>query len=154
RVDVSEGGAIFTGKGTVGDFGFNNTVFLTDSGSVWNSQTALNIGDGGGGNLLVASNGATVLSSNATIGAGTSAGNDNLALITGAGTVWSNQSFFHLGDFGTGNRLVMNNGAAMAVGSNVVIGLNAGANSNSVTVTDPGTRWLVTSNVYVGTNGA
>ncbi len=154
RVEVSDGGVISTGKGTVGEFGNNNTVFLRDFGSVWNSQGDLIIGDGGGGNLLVASNGATVLSSNATIGASTSLGNNNLALITGAGTIWSNRHAFTLGDFGGGNQLVVSNGAAVFIGGNGLLGINSGANSNAVVASGAGTSLVVASNLYVGSNGA
>src|SRR5207245_604273 len=53
-----------------------------------------------------------------------------------------------------GNQLIVSNGATVFAGGNGVIGLNSGANLNSAVVTDVATRWLVATNLYVGTNGA
>src|SRR5207249_2639158 len=141
RVDVSSGGWLACNDGVVGS-GFNansNTVALTGGGSGWNNLAGLTVGDGGSGNVLIAGNGAAVLSSNATIGASTSLGNNNLALITDPGTVWSNRSDLKLGNFSSGNRLVVSNGATVFAGGSSVLGVNSGANSNSATVTDSGT---------------
>src|SRR5262249_32634891 len=77
-----------------------------------------------------------------------------LAVVTGLGSSWSSSSDLRIGDAGPGNQLVISNGAVATVGGDVVLGANDGANSNSATVTGPGTSWLMASNLYVGSNGA
>jgi T5SS/PEP-CTERM-associated repeat protein len=154
RVDVSDGGGILTGTGTIGNFGFGNTVFLKDAGSVWNSRGDLNVGNGGSANVLIASNGATVLSSNAFIGLLNASAINNLAVVTGAGSLWSNQFDLHLGKDSAGNRLEVTGGGTALTGGHGAIGLNLGANSNMVMASGPGSRWLVASNLLVGDQSA
>jgi T5SS/PEP-CTERM-associated repeat protein len=135
----------------------SNTVALSGSGSGWNNRGDLQIGYFGDGCTFMASNGATVLSSNAFIGAFTSLGNNNFALLTGAGTLWSNQNNFTIGDYGVGNRLVVSDGGTVFTGGNGVLGVNSGANTNSLVITGSGTRWLgggVVSSLLVGSNGS
>src|SRR6185369_3008822 len=52
------------------------------------------------------------------------------------------------------NQLVVSNGAAVLTAGAGFVGFEADAQLNSATVTDPGTRWLLSSNLYVGNDGA
>src|SRR5262249_34083819 len=95
------------------------------------------------------------VTSNSFIGLGTSQANSNSVLLTGAGTLWSNQNNFTLGNSSSANRLVVSNGATVFTGRNGLLGVNTGANSNTVMVTDPNSHWSgggLSSFLYVGSN--
>jgi T5SS/PEP-CTERM-associated repeat protein len=157
RVDVSAGGRILTRKATVGYLGFNNTVFVKDSGSAWNDQGDLIIGDIGSGNMVIASNGATVVSSNAILGAvsapGFGPGDSNVAVITGIGTLWSNRFECYVGAQGSGNQLIVSNSAAL-VSSNLSLGLELSSSGNLLEVTGPNAALNNQGGVFVGASGA
>src|SRR5207237_5827843 len=121
-------------------------------GSIWSNATSLFLGDGDQGNRLLVSNGGVVQSSFGFIGLSFASSN-NLALLTGAGSLWTNSQTMNVGFSGSRNQLIASNGATLSVGGAGVLGNNTGANSNSATVIGPGTRWLLGSDFYVGSNG-
>ena len=129
---------------------------MTGAGSLWSSANVFYIGDDGSGNRLLVSEGGAVRSAYSRIGGALLSGSgNNLALITGRGSVWSNALDLEIGrSLGINNRLVVSNGASAFVGGNALLGVNSGSNSNSVLVTDLGTRWLVANTLNVGSNGA
>src|ERR1051325_5850884 len=59
-----------------------------------------------------------------------------------------------VGTNGSFTLLILTNGALLTNGGNGYIGRNAGANSNTVRLTGANTRWLVTSNLIIGSNGS
>ncbi len=150
RADVTSGGWLACNDGSLGS---SNSMVVLSGPSGWNNLGTLRVGDFANGSTLIASNGATLLSSNTFIGASTSLGNNNLALFTGTGTLCSNRNDFTIGNVNFGNRLVVRNGATVFDGGNVVAGLQSAATLNSILATDPGTRLLVASNLFVGSNG-
>jgi T5SS/PEP-CTERM-associated repeat protein len=153
RVEVNSGGRVVSSNSYVGNLGGSNFALVTGTGSVWSNRADLYVGLSSSANQLVASNGATVLSSNATIGLNAGAIN-NLAVVTGAGSVWNNRADFDVGGNSAGNRLDVAGGGTALTGGHGTIGLTLGANSNTVFVADAGSRWLVTSNLFVGNEGA
>ena len=65
--------------------------------------------------------------------------------ITGTVTIGTNAPF---------TQLILTNGAFLTNSGHGVIGRNAGANSNTVRLTSLNTRWLMSSDLIVGSNGA
>jgi T5SS/PEP-CTERM-associated repeat protein len=156
RLVISNGGLVRNSVGYVGSDAnaSNNLAIVTDPGSVWTNSAALNVGfSGASGGQLRISNGGRVVNSDGFIGFNATS-RTNTVLVTGSGSTWSNQAGLFVGNSGSGNVLIASNGAVVTVGGNGVLGLNSGAISNAATVTGPGTSWLITSDFYVGSNGA
>src|SRR4029079_16021752 len=104
----------------------------------------------GAGNQLLVSNGGAVRNGHGIVGVNAQASN-TLALITGAGSVWSNALDLEVGFFSTNShQMIVSNGATVFAAGNGLIGSVTNANGNSLTVTDPGTSWLIGTNLYIG----
>src|SRR5262249_39895063 len=132
-------GGVVSGGG-YGYIGYNllvasNSVTVSGTGSLWSNRLDLTVGNLGTGNRLEVNNGGRVLNSNGIVG---NAGG-NLALVTDASSTWSNGANLIVGNGGSASQLVVSNGASVFTGGHGALGFNSGANSNSVTVTDPGT---------------
>src|SRR5438477_17934 len=144
---------------TDGTIGLNitarsNEVRLASPSARWQvGGTFLNVGSNGAFNRLVVSNGGMVRSGHGYVGVNPRASN-NLALVTGAGSVWTNALDLEVGSSEGNNQMIVSSGATVFAASNGLIGSFTNANGNSVTVTDPGTGWLIGNNLYVGSNGA
>ncbi len=152
---ISNGGAVFgLDNRYIGyDLGAaSNSVIVTDAGSRWLGNDSLYLGVDGVFNTLLVRNGGQVTSGLGTIG-GTSVGNNNRAVVTDAGSSWTNGQDLYVGELGSANLLVVSNGAVISGAGHGFIGFNASARSNSVVLTDSGSRWLLSSNLYVGSNG-
>src|SRR5262249_53068906 len=63
-------------------------------------------------------------------------------------------SSLFIGRSGSRNQLVVANGASVSSGEDGYLGYNPNANQNAAIVTDPGTRLLLASNLYVGNYSA
>jgi len=151
RMTISNGTA-YALNVFVGGQGGGTGVVTVAAGTL--ASTRLFIGSSSSQNQLIASNGATVLTGGSSfIGLDTGA-NSNSATVRGPGTHWLLSSNLYVGSGGASNRLVVGNGAAVLAAGHGFLGENLGANANSATVTDPGTRWVLNSNLYVGSNGA
>ncbi len=153
---VSNGATVFTVANKyigLNDGALANTALVTDPGSAWLGDDSLYVGLSGSLNRLIVRNGGRVTSGLAILG-GSFGADGNLALVTDAGSVWSNRFDLNVGELGSANQLVVGNGGAILSGSDGFIGRDSGANSNAVLLTDAGTRWLLSSNLYVGSNGA
>jgi len=153
QLTVSNGGYVGNTYAVVGiGVGANsNLATVTGGGSVWSNASILNVGSEGIGNRLIVSDGGAVYDSTGTIGL---LAGDNTALITDAGSRWTHSLDLFVGNASSRNLLIVSNGATVSVGSTGQIGYNSGANSNSAVVTGMGTRWLLSSNLYIGSNGA
>jgi T5SS/PEP-CTERM-associated repeat protein len=66
-------------------------------------------------------------------------------LLVGSLFVGSNSAF---------NQLVITNGATFSTLGNGEVGVTAAANSNSVLVSSPGSRWILQTDLHLGTTGA
>src|SRR5439155_12553179 len=78
---------------------------------------------------------------------------NNLALVTGSASVWSNALDLYVGNSASRNQLVVSNGGTVFTGAKAVLSGNGGARSNSASVTGIGSKWVVFSDLYVGSNG-
>jgi len=151
---VSNGGVVFNDvQAFIGVGSSNNLAVVTGSGSTWTTASDLGVGLGSVGNQLMISNGGAVKNGHGYVGVNPAASN-NLASITGAGSVWSNALDLEVGSSEGNNQMIVSSGATVFTASNGLIGSFTNANGNSVTLTDPGTRWWVGNNLYVGSNGA
>jgi T5SS/PEP-CTERM-associated repeat protein len=151
---VSNGGMVVGDYGYAGVSSSSNLAVVTGSGSLWSNVLDLQVGNSGAGNQLLVSSGGNVHNGAGYVGVNASASN-NLAMVAGSGSVWSNALDLNIGYFAANNnQMIVSNGAAVFAAGNGLIGQFTNANGNSVIVTDPGTRWLLGNNLYVGSNGA
>jgi T5SS/PEP-CTERM-associated repeat protein len=136
---ISNGGVVRNTVGYVGNdtSSSNNLAVVTDPGSLWTNGSTLNIGfSGGSGNQLRVSNGGRVVNTDGFLGF-SALSRSNIALVTGVGSIWSNQNNLIVGNSGSGNMLIVSNGAAV-LASNLFLGLNGSATNNRAIV-DGGT---------------
>jgi len=131
----------------------SNSAVVAGPGTSWRLGSDLCVGSNGAFNLLIVSNGALVENAAFQSGAG-AASVSNTVLVTDTGSVWSNRLALNVGLDGSGNQLVVSNGAAVYGGLNAVIGTAGSAVSNTVALTDSGTRLVVVSNLLVGSDGS
>ena len=115
RLRVNNGGQVFAAAVTIGASGNNNTITVSDPGTVLRGIGTLSLGTNGFGNQLIVSNGAVVVNGGSTLGNAVG-GNSNAVTVTGTGSVWSNSDVVSIGPVGTGNRLTINAGGAVQVG--------------------------------------
>jgi T5SS/PEP-CTERM-associated repeat protein len=155
---ISNGGSIYNSQMNFGGVlgwgagSSNNTVLVTDTDSSWTNSGNLTIGNAGSGNSMVISNGGTVaVASNSSIG-NDSPSSNNSVLVTGAGSLWTNTGNLYVGNFGSGNSLVISNGGTVlnAMG---YIGSASTATGNLVTVTGSNSSWINSGDLYVGYAG-
>ncbi|NUN93863.1 MAG: PEP-CTERM sorting domain-containing protein, partial [Verrucomicrobiae bacterium] len=147
---VSAGGVL--GRNTASSQG--NQVFIADSGSVWHASGGVfTVGEEGGNNTVTISNGGVLYSGAAYLGAVSPnryAASNNTALVSGAGSLWTNSSLT-VGHGGGNNTLILRDGGRVVSGSGT-IGLNTGAASNLVLVSDSGSFWDIAGALAVGSN--
>jgi len=78
----------------------------------------------------------------------------NTALVTGTGSVWSNSASLYIGNYGAGNRLTVSDGALVFNDNWGYIGVNTSSSNNVVLVTDTGSVWSNSWDLYIGFDGA
>lgn len=118
----------------------NNTVLVSDPGSLWRASTVqVGFGAGANNNQLIVSNGATVANGTAYIGP--SPGTNNSVIVTGPGSVFTNSSSLSVGGYGSLSLLMVTNGGQVFSGADSGIsGLNGSLPSASM-ITGPGSTW-------------
>ena len=154
---ISNGGVVnsygsdnYNGSGYIGYTNSNNnSVRVTDTGSVWNVSGDLYVGSAGVGNSLMISNGGqVVVSGYGYVGSG-SGGSNNSVLVTGSNSVW-NIAGLVVGISGAGSSMVINNGGQVVSYDGYV---GSGGSNNSVLVTGSNSVWNI-AGLYVGSSGA
>lgn len=118
----------------------NNTVIVTDPGSLWTNSRTLDIGHQDAGNSLIISNGGTVVAfEGCLIGVRTNSSN-NLVLITGTGSRLNNNipSGVVVGYGAPSNRLIISNGGAVDGTGSVIVGAQTNSSNNFVHVSGVG----------------
>lgn len=126
--------------------GSNNSVLVTDPGSVWDTGPSLeigvdNVGGNSGGNSLVISNGGEVIGGSPEVGGGDS----NRVVVTGAGSVWNNSAAVSI-DGGASNSLVISDGGEVDSTDAIITGVA----SNRVVITGIGSIWNASGGLVVG----
>ena len=134
---IQNSGVLSNGYGYLGyEVGSsNNSVVVSDTGSIWSNALWLAVGQSGGGNSLVVSNRGQVFSIGGIVGSGSS---NNSVVICGTGSVWNaGNSQLRVGGFSTtGNSLVISNGGRAVNSSGGMSG-----DGNLLVVTGPGSVW-------------
>ncbi|MEI6345444.1 MAG: autotransporter-associated beta strand repeat-containing protein [Verrucomicrobiota bacterium] len=153
---VNNGSTVYGGVIGLGVKSSNNTVTVSDSGSLWSNGAYLSIGYGGSGNGLLIANGGSVLSGSGSIGSNSFSSN-NAVTVTGYSSLWSNHDDLFVGGQGSGNRLMISNGGTVVNGGSGyggVIGLGSGSSNNAVIVSDSGSQWSNGASLAVGYSGS
>jgi T5SS/PEP-CTERM-associated repeat protein len=115
---------------TVGDGGNNNSLMLSNGASASTGE-GLYIGINGNSNSVTVMGSSTLNGSDDAIGHG---GSNNKLLVTGSNALYTNSGTLTLGHDGSGNSLVLSNGATASVTGNMTVGNIVGDVSNSVTI--------------------
>jgi T5SS/PEP-CTERM-associated repeat protein len=153
-VIVNNGGLLFNFHGYVGAYpttSSNNSMVVSDAGSVWTNLGDVRVGSGGTRNSLTVSNGAKVFDGFGYLGDGPG-GSNNSAVVTGSGSVWTNWNDLNVGREGRGNSLaILSSGAVYSTFG--YIGNGTSAASNSVVVAGTGSVWRIVNFLYVGHSG-
>ncbi|MBI5396368.1 MAG: PEP-CTERM sorting domain-containing protein, partial [Verrucomicrobia bacterium] len=177
---INSNAAMFTRNFYVGvnNNANSNLLVVSDGGALWANATPLTnatdstrfaVGLRGVGNGAIVTNGGHIYvtrGSDAATGVGASdlAGNGhsptgNWMLVSGPGSTFSNAGLFTVGRSGSGNWLLVNNGAGFTNMGTFTIGERANSPAgplsnfaNNVTITDPGTVFFGGSNLVVGNN--
>jgi len=131
----------------------SNTVIITDTNTKLINGGELYVGVCGSGNSLIISNGATAsIVGVSYIGFNAVASNNRL-IVTGTNSVMSNTEI-DLGDYGSGNTLVISNGGRVtASSSGSYVSYYAGSSNNSVLITGAGSLWS-NSSIDLAHNGS
>jgi len=158
RLIITNGGTLsFAGAGLISAYlGYdaassNNVAQVTGAGSRWTNSNFLYLGYSGSGNQLVVSNGATVANRYGNLGDGFSSSN-NVALISGPGSLWTNSSELFVGNSGSGNRLIVSDGATVASFGGF-LGFNPPSENNMAMVTGTNSLWNTRDSLAVGVFG-
>ena len=126
----------------------NNRVTVSGSGTSLELKT-ITVGSSGSGNSVLVTNGGKLSTDGNTAGGSASSSlgstvfsSNNSVIIAGSGSSWmqtnTNRSIT-VGDNGSGNRLVVSNGAFMSTAVAIVVGGATNSSNNSIIVTGAGT---------------
>jgi T5SS/PEP-CTERM-associated repeat protein/autotransporter-associated beta strand protein len=126
----------------------NNLLTVGNTNTLLTNSADLYVGYSGSSNAMLISNGAMVSDSSGWIGYQAKSSN-NTVLISGSNSIWANSSELIIGQSGSGNSLIISNEGQVTMGNGLYVGVNPGANSNSVNVT--GSNTVLT--IPVGANG-
>jgi T5SS/PEP-CTERM-associated repeat protein len=155
-LSIHSGGHVDCTFGSIGGWSdsVSNKVLVSDSGSVWNIDTALNVATHGNHSSLIITNGGKVLSNAGYIGVGVSSSN-NTAIICDAGSTWSQGTGgFRVSRDGCGNSLIITNGGSVLNGAWASIGHLSPSSNNHAIVTGSGSVWSTGTSLEVGNNGS
>jgi autotransporter-associated beta strand protein/T5SS/PEP-CTERM-associated repeat protein len=160
---ISNGGLVYVGGGD-SIIGYsasssNNSALVTGSSSTtgvkssWSINGETLVGREGSGNSLVISNGGRVVAwgGDSIIGFSASSSN-NTALVTDR-SFWTNAFNMVVGNYGSGNSLVIANGGEVFVATNLWISAQSGASNNSVSISS-GLLDVVNGTIEVGRSGS
>jgi len=153
HLDISAGAMAQSGTGATSSVAFighttsgTGTVSVSGTGSAWKMKNDLNVGQAGYGQLSI-SNQAVVSNAYGTIG-NESTGRGSVTL--NAAGVWNNANDLLVGKAGTGDLSILESGRVTA--SSGYIGY-ASTGTGTVSVDGVGSRWINSSNFYVGYDG-
>ena len=150
---ISNGAQVVNNYGSIGKSATssNNSVLVTGLGSTWSNSGGLEIGYDGSGNSMVISNGAQVVNHDDVYISDTysAPSSNNSVLVTGSGSTWSSSAGLYIGSGGSGNSMVISNGAQVVNYSGSVSGT-----SNTAIVTGSGSSWSISSLLGVGGIGS
>ena len=178
---ITNGGTVNNTSGWIGNdtTASNNTALVASSNSVWNNSGDLTIGAANaaqilaqdplnmisgifglnmnspaaveGNNRLTVLGGGQVSNNNGFVGA-CPAVYGNSASVTGNGALWRNAGDLYIGSASASNRLTIAGGGQVEAGSGVIGSGDLKALNNAVLVSGPGSAWLNSGDVHVGSS--
>jgi len=133
-----------TGSGT------NNTLLVTDSGSLWSNSGSLYVGYSGAVSSLIITNGGMLYDMTGYVG-NVSSSSNNTVLVSGTNSLWKNNSDLYVGYQSSGNQMIINSGAVVSnaagsIGNYMATGIQ---NNNSVLVDGAGSAWISTNGPFL-----
>jgi len=158
---IADGARVANNDGYIGrnSSASNNWVTVTDPGSSWTNSGTVYVGNNGLANQLLVTNEGKVFGASINIGSASSA-TWNQAVVTGTNSLLSGSGSLTVGYDSSSNSLVIAQGAWVANGNGNIgdepnMGGGTGNSSNNwVMVTDPGSLWTNSGNLYVGDRGS
>jgi len=151
RVRIENGGLLISGRASIGQTGRSNEVSLTGAGSVWNIRSDLTVGVTGQRNRLVVSDGATALTGGDVRIGENDGGSSNAVVAGGPGARWLVTSNLFIGNSGSFNCLVVNNGGFVG-NLATYVGFDLTASNNLAMVAGPGSI-LTNDTMIIGFEG-
>jgi len=149
RLTIRNGGIVQDGYAVLGYYGLssNNEAVVSGAGSVWSNSTTLAIGRLGTNNALRIERGGMVYAE--TVELSVNGGGGNRLVVTDPGSLLVCTGTLHT-FYGSGNSILICSGATVRTIGGGSLGFNAGADSNSMIITGPGTRFVSSDNYMIG----
>ena len=151
---ISNGGSLGCVYATIGNNppASSNTALVTGTNSVWTATGGFFVGEESAGNSLIVSNGGQLISTSLSdLGDGNGASN-NVVILTGTNSAWSNNGSLIIGYQGSGNQLLVLNGAQLLSSNFLWLGTELTAN-NALVVDGLHSRVSSSGSFEVGAGG-
>jgi T5SS/PEP-CTERM-associated repeat protein len=146
RLDITGGGRVNNGSGSVGTFGGAvGAVTVSGANSTWDNRSSLLVGEYGTGTLQISAGGRV---NNGSGSVGTFGGAVGTVTVSGANSTWDNQSSLLVGEYGSGTLDVSAGGRVV---SN--FGYLAYNPYSFGLATVSGATWDNSGEMYVGASG-
>ena len=133
----------------------NNQLIVANTNTLLSNSVDLYVGHYGASNSMTITNGGVVVGEYGILG-NYSTSSNNSVQVTGTNSVWTNAGDIAVGFDGSGNRMVISNGAKVSGGSDGaggIIGADQPSSNNSVLVTGSNSSWINSLDLYVGFAG-
>jgi autotransporter-associated beta strand protein/T5SS/PEP-CTERM-associated repeat protein len=131
----------------------NNVLTVANTNTLLTNSGDLLVGYSGSSNSLVISNGARVVAGfqdfGTVVGLATNASNNTL-VITGSNSLLTATSYFHVGQLGHDNTMVISDAGHLQNNLVAWIGDDPGSSNNSALVTGTNSLWNINADFYVG----
>src|SRR5262249_44671189 len=138
----------------VGRTGTTPAVWDIRSGSNHRVGGQVTIGDSSSFSQLILTNGGLLTNSGISTLGQSAGGNSNSATIAGVGSRWLQLNGVTVGSLGSGNRLIVSNGATLLnSGGSSYIGVDLASSNNEAIITGPATTWTSGSTIVAGEGG-
>jgi len=155
-LEINSGGALMSLAGLLADqsSSSNNSALITGSNSLWNCTGGIAIGENGSGNQLTITNGGHLNSVGGYIGDGIQA-DSNEVIVTGSDSVWNNgnNNYLIVGNGGSGNQLLILDGAQVISNTRLFVGGNLGdyqGSNNTLMVSGVNSLFTTSASLFVG----
>jgi len=155
-LNITNSGLVESGRLMIGDSDGSsyNRVLVSGSNSLCDVDGLILIGNGGGvGNALEIVDGGRVDAYSTDVGSWGD-GSENLLRVSGTGSVLSSTSEIIVGQYGTDNTMIIENGGVATTHYGIIGDDNWGADRNVAIIDGVGSRWEAWNELTVGDGGA
>ncbi|MDF7807728.1 autotransporter domain-containing protein [Pontiellaceae bacterium B12219] len=155
-MSVNSGGNFYSGAAEIGEQfeAERNLVKISGVGSQWSNESALIVGGYGRSNSLEVVAGGQVFSQTGIVGNNNRANiasfdhqGYNRATVSGTGSVWSNSSELIVGNYGSGNELMVLDGGAIYNDAGYI---GYASSNNYAEVSGETSQWINERELYLG----